>query len=95
MTIATPKELKKHNENVTLHIDMMCINEIGFMTSMSHPCVITDVNTSETMQMNHFAMHLTKCQKFTTKVDTESKQFCVIKNAKVSWKMSQMTQKLM
>ena len=35
--IDTPKELKEHNENATSHINMMCINEIGFMTSTSHP----------------------------------------------------------
>ena len=37
MTIATPRESKECNENVTSHIDMMCINEIGFMMSTSHP----------------------------------------------------------
>ena len=36
MTIAMPKELKDRNKNIMLHINMMC-NEIGFMTSTSHP----------------------------------------------------------
>ena len=37
MTVTMPKELKEQNENITSHIDMMHVNKIGFMTSMSHP----------------------------------------------------------
>ena len=37
MTVAIPKELNEQNENIAVHSDMMCVNKIGFMTSMSHP----------------------------------------------------------
>ena len=36
-TMATPKELKVKNTKITTHMDMMCIDEIGFMATMSHP----------------------------------------------------------
>ena len=35
--MTTPKELRERNEEIALCIDMMCINKIGFMTSISHP----------------------------------------------------------
>ena len=37
MNIATPKELKERNENITLCMDLVCIDKIGFVTSISHP----------------------------------------------------------
>ena len=35
--IAIPKELRKKINEITLHIDMMYINGIGFLTGISHP----------------------------------------------------------
>ena len=37
MNIATPKELKEQNKNITSHTDIMHINKIGFMTNISYP----------------------------------------------------------
>ena len=37
VNITTPKELKERNKNITPCIDIVCINEIGFVTTMSHP----------------------------------------------------------
>ena len=36
-TMATPKELKERNEEITLCVNMTQVDEIGFVTSMSHP----------------------------------------------------------
>ena len=44
-TMTTPKELKERNEDITSHIDVMCVNKMGFMTSTSHP-------------LHHWGMHV-------------------------------------
>ena len=36
-TMAMPKELKAKNAKITTCMDMMCINEISFVATMSHP----------------------------------------------------------
>ena len=36
MTVAMPKEPKECNEDITLHVDVMRVNKIGFVTSTSH-----------------------------------------------------------
>ena len=36
-TITIPKELKTKNKKITIYMDMMCINKIGFMATISHP----------------------------------------------------------
>ena len=52
-TMAMPKELKEQNKEITLCIDMMCINKVGFMTSILHPlchrgCTHVPQNNEET-----------------------------------------------
>ena len=37
VNIAMPKEFKGENKNITLHIDIVHINKIGFMATTSHP----------------------------------------------------------
>ena len=37
MNIVMPKELKEQNTNIMSHTDIMFIDKIGFMTSISHP----------------------------------------------------------
>ena len=36
MNVTMPKELKEHNENIALCIDIVCVNEIGFAMSTLH-----------------------------------------------------------
>ena len=37
MNAAIPKELQECNKDITLCVNVMCVNEMGFMTSTSHP----------------------------------------------------------
>ena len=85
MNITMPKELKEQNTNIMPCMDIMHIDKIGFMTSISPPLHCGDANTWRTTQKIHFMRCLTNHCECATMGDITSRTSNVTTKSRALW----------